>query len=78
MAFITPMDILPSDAGGCQWAVPERTKSDAYDRNPRSVKAVFGAIAYIHDNPVCRQLCEMKTLVGYDQWHPEMLISATC
>ena len=91
-----------------------------YDRNPRSVKALEAAIAYIHENPVRRQLRErstdwrwsstnqtdkrkarsnslrqftdylrtsscrlpqvvegMKTLVEYDQWHPEMFISAT-
>jgi hypothetical protein len=29
-----------------------------YDRNLRSVKAVEAAIAYIHENPVPRQLCE--------------------
>src|SRR5262249_41358222 len=29
-----------------------------YDRNLRTVKAVEGAIACIHQNPVRRQLCE--------------------
>ena len=29
-----------------------------YDRNLRSVKAVEAAVAYIHENPVRRQLCE--------------------
>jgi putative transposase len=29
-----------------------------YDRNLRAVKAVEAAIAYIHENPVRRQLCE--------------------
>ena len=32
-----------------------------YDRNLRSVKAVEAAIAYIHENPVRRQLCERST-----------------
>ena len=29
-----------------------------YDRNLRSVKSVEAAVAYIHENPVRRQLCE--------------------
>jgi putative transposase len=32
-----------------------------YDRNLRSVKAVEAAIAYIHENPIRRHLCETAT-----------------